>query len=102
MEVTIETFIEINGVERDVKLTYYCTPGECPSYDSPGCDPDAEYQRGVFCDTGEDVGDAIDPADYEDDAVEKFCEIGQRAEEREAAAEDAAQEAKADARRDGE
>lgn len=102
MEVTIETTVEIEGVERDVALTFACYPGESPSYDSPGCDPEAEFQRGIFCDTGEAVGSDIDTTVFEDDAVEKFCDIAMRAEQDEADAKDAALEAKADARRDGE
>ncbi|MDK1020054.1 MAG: hypothetical protein QGD90_00260 [Candidatus Hydrogenedentes bacterium] len=98
MEVTVKATIEIGDVERDVELKYICYPGEASSGDYPGHPPGAEYQSGFFCDTGEDCESFIDPADFEEDALEKAREI----EAEDADAKDAALEAMADARRDGE
>ena len=98
MEVTIKTTVEIEGVERDVELKFVCYPGEASSGDYPGHPAGAEFQSGVFLDTGEDVVGYSFPSDYEEDALEKAAVIDDDA----ADAKDAAAEAKADARRDGE
>lgn len=95
MEVTIKTTVEVGDVERDVEIKFMCTPGEAPSMTSPGCDAEAEYQSCVFADTGADATAAVDPHDFEEEALEEAAEY-------EAGAKDAALEAKADARRDGE
>ena len=93
MEVTIEAFVDVGDVERDVALKFLCHPGEAASRDCPGGPPYAEYLSGYFCDTGDDAEEFLDPADYEDEALEAAGEII-------AAEADAAAEAKWEARRD--
>ena len=96
MEVTVKTTVEIGDVEWDVALKFMCTPGEDPSRTSPGCAPEAEYQSGFFCDTGDDAENFINPADFEEEALELAAEK----EAEEADAKDMAAEAKWEERRE--
>lgn len=100
MEVTVKTTVEVAGVERDVELKFLCYPSEASSREYPGHPAGAEFQSGVFCETGEAIEGYDFPADYEDEALELAAEIERRKAEDAVDAKDAAAEAKWEERRE--
>lgn len=60
---TVETTIDVRGVERDVQVTFRLYAAEAPSLSGPGCPAEAEFLEATFEDTGRAVPAAYLPAD---------------------------------------
>ena len=67
-------FTKILGIHAYVE--YHYTPGERPSMDSPGCDPEVEISK-VMLEQGED-SIRVDGKDLSDDLYEHLCKIAMK------------------------